>query len=184
MYEPMFFQVIRLLERTLAPQQLGRAKRCQSLGEQGLREKIGIAAMAQADGNVDLVALEIRKRDRRRDPQIDVWVPLIEYWQSRDQPFGGKGGRNAYRQRSRVGRRGLIAADCPCENLQSRLDVRQHSHGRIGEGNGAPRSVEQPYSEELLECADLLADGARRDVELLGGLAETEPARDGLESTQ
>ena len=59
MDEPMLLEIIRLPERSFAFEQLRRAEGSESLREQRLRVKAGIPAVAQTDGKINLVALEV-----------------------------------------------------------------------------------------------------------------------------
>src|SRR6478752_1525458 len=106
--------------------------------------------MAEANGKIDLVALEIGEANRRRDPQVDVGVLIIETRQPGQQPFGREGRGYADRQSSLAERRPVVA-DRSRKNLQPSLDVRQHPSCRIGKGDETPRSLEQPRAQQLLE---------------------------------
>ena len=64
--------------------------------------------------------------------------------------------------------------------LQSRIE---QLAGRR-ERNRAYAPLEQFYAEEVLEAADLMAERARRHVQLLGRTGETQVAGRGLEGTQ
>jgi hypothetical protein len=65
MDQSVFSEIIGLPQASLAPEQLGRAERRQGFGEQRLGVKAGVAAMAQPNGKIDLVALEVGEPDRR-----------------------------------------------------------------------------------------------------------------------
>jgi hypothetical protein len=171
MDQPMRSEVVGPPEWTFAVQQVGRAKGGKSFRKKQFRAQPWVPAMAQSNGQIDLVALEVCQTDRGGDSQVDVGVSLIESRQSRKEPLGGKGRRDTYRKRPRTRERGL-AAGRPLEHLEASLEVRQHVHPRIGQGDRASSSVEQTSSEHFLERAYLLTDGARSNVKLLGGLAE------------
>jgi hypothetical protein len=60
MDEPMLFEIVRAPERALAVEQLRRAERGKSLGEERLRMQSRVPAVTQPDGEIDLIALKVR----------------------------------------------------------------------------------------------------------------------------
>jgi len=183
MNHAMFSQVVRRLQPSLAFQDFGRAQRGQCLAKQLLRVKPAVTAVSQSNGEINSVALEVGKLDGRRNPQIDVGVLIIEARQPWHQPFRRERRRHADAQCPLAERDRAIAAS-PRQQVEAGLNIRQHPRCHPRQSNGALGSVEQFCAKTLFKRTYLLADGARRHVELFGRLAEAELAGDGLEGSQ
>ena len=143
--------------------------------EQQLDIEPGIAAGAVADRDVEIALGHVDDRVGRGDPHIDLGPLLVEPVQPQDQPFGGQGGRCGHGQSPGV----VVRPQSPDRRLDAGKGLgkpgQQHS-SRGGELDRPVHAVKQPDPEILLQGMDLMADRGRRDMELVGGLAEAHMA--------
>ncbi|MNB92705.1 hypothetical protein D3C75_398110 [compost metagenome] len=117
------------------------------------------------------------------EPEIDVGVLAMKRPQSGQQPVAGDGGAGVEHQLVRLAVL-LEALDPHCQLQQHALGGLQQILPRIGQGDRAPLPVKQRLAEQLLQGADLLADGGLGEVQLLRRLMKTAEASRRLEAPQ
>jgi hypothetical protein len=71
-----------------------------------------------------------------------------------------------------------------CETAESGAHFREEGLGRLSQDQLFVQALEQPHAQAILKRLDLLADSARRHVQLLGGKLETQVPRGGLEGPE
>ncbi len=77
-----------------------------------------------------------------------------------------------------------MASNRARQRFEAGLNIRQHAHPGLGQGDRSLGSREEALTEKRLELPYLLADRARRHMQLVGGPREAQPAGDRLEGTQ
>ncbi len=182
MQQGMVFQVARLLGRARAGQQLGAAHGNHLDRQAQLGMQARIVAAAIADGQVEIVAVEVDGVVGGGDLEIDRGVIFHEAVHARDEPFDGKGRRHVDLERRQV-----LAVQALCgvgQLLECLLHTRQVCHAGRGQHQRLGLAQEQLHAEAFLQRLDLVADGGRRDVQLVGRPREAEMPGRNLESSQ
>ncbi|MNY45361.1 hypothetical protein D3C86_1804570 [compost metagenome] len=99
------------------------------------------------------------------------------------EPFGGEGRRDADGQGMATVRT-VKQVPCPLQIVEAVVQQGIELGAQVGQGDLTPLAVEQGRARVFLKNADLLADGAGRDRQLLGGAGDVQAAGRGLERLQ
>ncbi|MNS92176.1 hypothetical protein D3C72_1263020 [compost metagenome] len=179
----MLRQIGRTLQRPGSGQQ-GRTAHGGDIGrQQTLGPHAGIVAASVADGHVHATAADVGQTHIRRHPHLDLGVGRREAGDARGQPFGGEGRRDADGQgMTTVG--AIQQVPGPLQIVKAVVQQRIKLGPQIGQGDLTALAVEQGRARVFLKNADLLADGAGRDRQLLGGAGDVQAPRGGLERLQ
>jgi hypothetical protein len=167
----------------LAASKVGRRDRDDGLAEQADDLQARIAARAVADGQVDLAGREIDDLHAGRQPDVDLGLGLLELAQARHQPLGGErrgGGQGQAAAVDGGGQQGCGLGQA----VEGLAQGGQGGLGGVGQQQALGRALEQGRADIVLQVLDLLADGAGRHRQLVGGAAEVQVARGGLERAQ
>src|SRR6185437_7461032 len=100
--------------------------------------------------------------------------------QSRHQPLGGEGGRGGQRQAPPVDRGGQQGGGFG-QSVEGFAQGGKGGLGGVGQQQALGRALEERRADIVLQVLDLLADSAGRHRQLVGGAAEVQVARGGLE---
>jgi hypothetical protein len=137
--------------------------------------------VAMSDRDIDIVAREINIVRRRRNAQIHFRMLLGKAAQAVNQPFRGKVGRSADGQNA-----ALLTLQQPfgadSDLVQRITDDRQVIAASFGEDQPLPFVDEELERKCIFERFHVMADGALRDVQLLGGAREAFAPGGSLES--
>ncbi len=164
-------------------QKLGAGHRRDGLPQEAGDLQARIAPGAVADGEVHLAAGEVDQLQAGRQPHVDLRMGGLEASQARHQPLGGEGGGGRDGEAASVlgggqQRRGLGQA------VERFSQGGKRGLGRVGEQEALGGALEQRSPDIVLQVLDLLADGARRHRQFVGGAAEIHMPRGGLEGAQ
>ncbi|MNQ86201.1 hypothetical protein D3C85_1013890 [compost metagenome] len=181
--EDMLRQIGRAFQRLSSRQQGRTADRGHIGRQQPLGPHACIVAATIADGHIHSAAADIGQPHVRRHPDLDLRVRRREAGDARGQPFRGEGRRDADRQ-GMAAVRAIQQVPCPLQIVEAVVQQRIELGPQIGQGDLASLAVEQGGARVFLQNADLLADGAGRDRQLLGGAGDVQAARGGFESLQ
>ncbi len=142
-----------------------------------------IAARAIADGQVDLARGEVHQLQSGVHPDLDLGMRRLEAAQPRHQPLGGERGRHRDGEAApfldggqQAGRLGQ-----PVEGF---AQGGQGGLRRVGEQQALGGALEQRAAYVVFQVLDLLAHGARRHRQLVGGAAEVHVPRGRFEGAQ
>ena len=167
-------QVARFLQRRPRPQQRRAADRNDDVFEQPVGAKSRIFAGAEADADIDVVAIEIAHFIGDVEAQLDAGLLLAKIIDAPHQPFRRELGVQRYFQQRRAARRLLRPRDGPAKQVERiGRGLGQH-RARLGQPDGAAGAREQHQAELVLDFLDLVADRGRRQAELVGGAGEIE----------
>ena len=108
----------------------------------------------------------------------------MEVGEARDQPLGGKGGHHGDGQPAMGRVDGLQLAPCKRDLVEGGRDRGQELHGGLGKDHGAALALEQWHAGPLLQRGDLVADGALRHGQFVGGAGEAEVTGRGFEGAE
>jgi hypothetical protein len=164
-------------------QKFRRGDRNHRLAEQADDLQARIAARAVADGQVDLAGGEVDDLHAGRQPDVDLGLGLLELAQARHQPLGGERGGGGQGQAAAVDGGGQQAGGLG-QAVEGLAQGGQGGLGGVGQQQALGRALEQGRADIVLQVLDLLADGAGRHRQLVGGAAEVQVARGGLERAQ
>jgi hypothetical protein len=176
-------QVLDLLKRNRARPQAWVADREQRLPEQPLGPEARPVAAAVADLQVGIGLAELEAVDGRGQAQADARVLGEELPQTGHQPEVGERGADPDRDgpaapaAEQLLRPGGQVVERPAQDRQVAL-------AGVGEDERAGLAGEEPGAQPVLQVLDLLADGGRRDAQLLGRLGEAGMPRRRLEGAQ
>jgi hypothetical protein len=175
-------QLVGRRGRRPAVEQHGAADRNDLLLEQEIDGQAGTERRpAVADGEVDAVGLEAGNPFGRQDVEIELRMPRREIRQSRDQPFGGEGGRGADGEPH--GLRPEIARRLR-DDLEGPPDIGDIAPAFAGERQHARQALEEFDAEFRLQPAYLLGDRTLRHAQFLGREAEVQMACRDLEDPE
>ena len=183
MDEIVMQQVARLADRVAAGEKFRAADRKHHLLEQAVDAEAGIIAGAEADGDIDIVAVEIENRLRHIDPDIRAWHRCQKAIEARHQPFGGNRWRSGDIEPVLL----LQLADALQGAVQAieRIGHRDAQDLALArQPHAAAGAQEQRDADLVLKLLDLMADGRRRDRQFLGGLGETQVPGSGVEGLE
>jgi hypothetical protein len=113
-------------------------------------------------------AVEVDQLQARRQPDVHLRIQLLELAQARHQPLGGEGGGGGERQAAAVHGGGQHGGGLgqPVEGL---AQGGQGGLSRVGQQQALRRALEQRRAHIVLQVLDLLAHGAWRHRQLVGG---------------
>jgi hypothetical protein len=165
-------EIARLAQRLLSAQERRAANREDRVGEEAGDMEAGIVSRAEADCDIDLLALEINRSDANLDPHVGIGHKAQEAIETGHQPFGSN---------RRRGRQAQLALVPELANAPQRAP--EHVHGfadgpvqdlaLFAQAHLAAGAEKQPKAKLGLELPDLMADRCGGDIELGGGLRET-----------
>ncbi len=176
-------EVGRFAQRKRALQQRRAADRKDRGREQPFDMQAGISAGTVADRQVDAVPFEIGESFAGVQSKVDFRFPFAEPLQPRDQPFRGDRRGRADGQQAVVARL-RQRLRCRGQQFETLAQRRQRRLRLVGQQQRPGQPAEQRVSAMGLQRLDLMADRRRRDMQLLGGLRETQMTRCGLEGTE
>ena len=182
MQEGKFQDVARLMQAGLF-HQLGAAHRKQLLAAQALDVQPGPVAVAVPHRQIDLLACKVDMMHGGGNPQVDVGMRLGKPPQPMHQPLGGKvrGGADRQGARALALDQALGSDRDPVERV---ADDDQIVATRFGDHQPLALAIEQLDAELLLQRLHLMADGALRHAQFLGGARKTLVAGRRLEGLQ
>jgi len=164
---------------------LGRAHRYPRRMDQALGVQAAPLASALTKRGVKPFALQVDDLLRRVQLDADVRMSRMPVAHARQQPALRKGRQHAHAHALMGSRRG------GCRGTQAVVDLVQRGFHRTQQrGTGGVEhdalctAIEQLHAELRLELAQLLTDGAVRQVQFFGRGAQVAGARDGAESGQ
>ncbi|ODN65150.1 hypothetical protein BA763_13425 [Burkholderia cenocepacia] len=166
--------------RQLAAIQRRRAGRKEHLLEQRLHVQPRIAAEAEADRQIDVVAREIGERVGRLQFDVDFRMPLDERADARRDEARGERRQHRHHQPPVAVARAHVARRVG-DHHQRGADLLRVPHAGVGQAQPLAVAREQLHAELFLERAHLVADRAVRDEQLVGGAREVLVARGGFE---
>lgn len=175
---------LRGISERLGGQALWGAHRHQFLAEQ--LEALGARprACAEVEGQVSLALQQFIRRLLVAQVQVDLRVaqaPALEPWYQPARAEGVGRGHPQYFGLAAVGAQVVGRHFHLAEDLAHfhQIQVARRSHLQA-----AAHPAKQQVLQQLFQLCDLLADGALREVQLLGGTGETQVAGHGLEALQ
>ena len=176
-------EVGRRAQGAAAARERRAAHRKQFLGAQPGDVQAGPMSVAVTDRQIDIFARKIDVLKRRGHPQVDGRMLFREPPEPVHQPFAGKVGRRAHRQRP-----GIVPLQQIFGPQRQAVECIAH-HPEIGlpgrrDDETAMFAVEQPAAQFGFQRLDLVADGALRHAEFLRRLGEALVPRRGLKSLQ
>ena len=160
-----------------------RADRAGGLGQQRRHGPLARPIAAGQDQRVDAPGVQQGGVRRGLQADADVGMRGLETLQPGDEPVGQETGRRAHGQLGRLGAapERVAAALQQVEGVLGRALQVQAGGGQL---DAAGAALEQRAVEPLLQLPDLLADGAVRHAQLLGGQAEAQLAGGAVEEAQ
>ena len=161
----------------------GRADRQRDLLQQKTRVDPRPGALAVADREIDLVALQVDHPRGRHELQLDVGVRALERAELRDQP--GRGERRRQRQADHVApARAQHGLGRRLDLAQRRVDLLEIAPAGRGQPHAGPGAVEQRDAQKILEPPHLVADRRLGHAQALRGVAEAAVHRGGVKRAQ
>ena len=135
------------------------------------------------NGEVDVLAREVDVMRRSADSEIDLGMCFREPPQPVDEPLRSKIGRGADGERAAALtlQQPFGAIGDPIERVAHDREIGAPA---LGDHQPLALAIEQLQAELGLERFHLMADGALRDAELLGGAREALMAGRGLEGLE
>jgi hypothetical protein len=163
-------------------QERGRADRKDLLVHEILDLAAGMVIGA-ADRHVERAVIEVALGDDGRDADVDLGGAGEEALQLGHQPKGGDGGGGGHRDLLPPAP-AIQGDESGLEFVEPLGEFLQGARRRRREYQLAALALEQGCFKELLEGADLMADGRRRDAEFRRGPREAEVTGGTLERAQ
>src|SRR5262249_17233081 len=136
---------------------------------------------SEADRDVDGIAREVGVAQRRFDLELDVGMTALELGEVRREPALAEGLERADAQLARA--RGELALRAG-QLVKHGIDGGEVAASLVGELEARILAAEQCDPEMLLERLDLATQRRWREVQLVGGTLEAEPARREREGAQ
>ncbi len=130
-----------------------------------------------------LAGREIHDLHAGRQPDVDLGLGLFELAQARHQPLGGERGGGGQGQAAAVDGGGQQAGGLG-QAVEGLAQGGQGGLGGVGQQQALGRALEQGRADIVLQVLDLLAHGAGRHRQLVGGAAEVQVTRGRFERTQ
>ena len=151
--------------------------------EQAFRFQSWPGSGAVQDGGMKIVAAEVERGPRRREPRFDLRVGTRELAKPRQQPALQKLARYTEVQHA-ADALATQPLDRPTQLVETAADARQQLRAFLRERDRARVPAEQRDSDLGLERLDLSTDGGGRDPELAGGGSEAQVGGDRFEDPQ
>jgi hypothetical protein len=134
----------------------------------------GVTPGTEADGDVDVVPVEIAEFVGDVEAQLDSRMDGAEPLDAPHQPARGELRVGRHLQHCRAARQPARLRRGPAEQVES-LDRRvDEQPSGLGQPDRTAGAVEEHDAQLLLDLLDLIADGGRRQAELVGGAREIE----------
>ena len=130
-----------------------------------------------------IVAAEIERRPRWREPRLDLGVGARELAEAWQQPALQELGRHAEVQHA-ADALATQPLDRAAQLVETATDAGQQLGAFLSERDRARVPAEQRDTDLGLECLDLRADGGGRDTELAGGGGEAQVGGNCFEDPQ
>jgi hypothetical protein len=149
--------------------------------DHGIR-RAGIARGPHADRRIDAVRPEVERSVGFHHPQGDLWMGGLEPRQARDQPFHAEGRQARDDQRTRPHLR--RARHGGLDLVEGRRQALGQFQPRLGHSQSRARPLGQGHAQLVLKLADLPADRAVGDAQLVGRQRHPPMPRERLEGAQ
>ncbi len=143
----------------------------------------GQSPQTPANGDVDVLAGEVREAGVRIDVEIDVRVPCNEMADARQEPPRGERRQHADAEMPRILALGHLAHGIR-DLIERAAHACREARAGIGQPDAATGALDETHAEVGLESLDLVTDRAVREIERLGGAAQALRARRGFEGAQ
>ncbi len=163
----MLEKVSRLFQRPLGIEQTRAANWDDDIAEEALRPQAIIVAGAEADGDVDIVEVEIARVVGNVEAQVDAGVQPAELHHLQHQPFGGEFDRHADTQRRRAAREFLDAGGGARQRFDTVFRRVAEDRARLREPQAAAGPVKEDGAQLILDLLDLMAYGRRRQSQFI-----------------
>ena len=173
-------QIFDLGETAGLVQQHGAAERGEAHLAQHLHPPVRPVALAEGDEDIDLGIARLLQPARGHDAERDIGIAGLELADDRAEPEGGE---------ARGAGDGERAADALVVLAQRRIaDDRERPAHVIGiapaarrQADAAALALEELEAELAFQQAQLMADGAAREPQLVGGSPHAAMPREGIE---